>query len=325
MATPPPDSPALHPDKRLLVSIELTNVCNYRCPFCPQAYQDDPAQPAGAPYNRKGGFMSRDVFERAVDECTRTARCVELGFFGEQTLHPDYIDYILHLGRHQNFRIETNTNISLLTRPMMDAWVDAGLDMVRLSVDAISPDLYNHVRPGPCKDLDGNTVEGDDRVAAVNEKIAYWLARADHRPTRIVYVKSSHNDRPGQREAFLNHWQPQLGPEDQVLLKRVLSYGGKITDPHIKAGRCNVWQVGYLVIGHDGTLSPCNLDTNLDLALGNLTETSVHNAYFGPRADALRKQTGCGNPITPCSTCTDGNNWAANETFGPTVNLRITA
>ena len=124
----------------------------------------------------------------------------------------------------------------------------------------------------------------------------------------------------------LSHWTPRLGPDDQVLLKRVLSYGGKITDPHIEAGRCNVWQVRYLVIGHDGTLSPCNLDTNLDLALGNLTETSIDHAYHhSPRALELRGQTGCGNPITPCSTCTDGNNWAANETFGPTTQLRITA
>jgi radical SAM protein with 4Fe4S-binding SPASM domain len=135
-----------------------------------------------------------------------------------------------------------------------------------------------------------------------------------------VFVKSSHN--VGQRERFLAHWRPRLGGDDVVLLKNVLSYGGKIVDPMITAGRCNVWEVGYCVIDWAGNVSPCNLDTNMDLALGNIMTDSIDALYHGERANLLRGRTGCGNDVTPCRTCTDGNNWSANETFKP-VELRL--
>lgn len=64
-----------------------------------------------------------------------------------------------------------------------------------------------------------------------------------------------------------------------------------------------------------GVPSPCNLDTNMDLVLGNLLEDSLEGAYFGTRADELRKRTGCLKDLTPCRTCSDGNNWSRNETF----------
>ncbi len=273
-------------------------------------------------YNRKHGMMAGQVFERAVEECRRAARAVELGFFGEQTLHPNYLAYIAALGRPRPFRVETNTNLTLATIPMMRAWIDAELDLVRLSIDAITPEAYNRVRPGLARDLSGRRVEGVQRVAAVNRKIETWLAMPDHRPTRLVVVDSSHN--VGQIEPFVEHWRPKLGPADQILIKNVLSYGGKIADPKLKAGRCNVWQVRYAVIDWAGNLSPCNLDTNMDLTLGNIMTDSIASLYYGRRADALRGRTGCGNDLTPCRTCTDANQWSENRTVTARDGLRKT-
>ncbi|MBI1369165.1 MAG: radical SAM protein [Planctomycetes bacterium] len=310
---PLPESRHYRPDERLVMSIELTNVCNYRCPFCPQAYQHLPNQPAGSPYNRKPGMMSRAVFERTLAEAHRVARTVELGFFGEQTLHRHYIEFIEKLGKPRPFGVELNTNISMLTKPMMQAWIDAQIDLVRLSVDAVTPQVYDHVRPGLIRDFEGRNVPPDRRMAVINEKIHHWLSLADHRPTRIVFVKSSHNE--GERERFIDYWQPHLGERDVILMKQVLSYGGKITDPMIEAGRCNVWNVRYLVVDWSGRVSPCNLDTNMDLWLGSLMDDSVDALYHGEKAQSLRQRTGCGNDLTPCRTCKDANNWSKNEQF----------
>ena len=71
--TPLSNSRSYAPPERLRVSIELTNICNFACPFCPQAYKHDAPAPGGSPYNRRQGLMSRAVFARAVDECNRVA------------------------------------------------------------------------------------------------------------------------------------------------------------------------------------------------------------------------------------------------------------
>ncbi len=309
----PPRSREYAPDERLCVSIELTNICNFVCPFCPQAYKHAAATPGGAPYDRRQGFMTRAVFDRAVDECERVARRVELGFFGEQTLHAHYAELVRSLAK-RSFELELNTNVSFVTDDMMDAWVEAGVELVRLSLDAITPEVFDRARPGQVRDLEGRVVADGERMAAINAKVERWLARPDHGPTRLVYVKSSHNDVPGEQQRFVEHWRPRLGPDDYVLAKQVLSYGGKTADPLVEAHRCNVWEIGYLMVDWRGRVSPCNLDTNMDLVLGNVMDDSLDALYHGPAAQRLRALTGCGREISPCRTCVDGNNWSRNET-----------
>lgn len=309
-------SPEYAPHERLRVDLELTNACNFRCPICPHSLGVSGAKggalPGMSPFNRRRGLMSRALFERAVDECNRVASHVELGFFGEQTLHPDYLEFLDHL-RTRRFRLELNSNLSLVTHATLQRWIDVGVDLVRLSLDAIDPDVFDRARPGAVVDLDGRPCGERRRIDVLNEKVEYWLARPDHRPTRIVFVKSSHNQ--GQLEPFVRHWQPRLGADDLVLGKRVLSYGGKMADPLVGAHRCNVWENRYLMIDWRGDLSPCNLDTNMELVLGNVLTESIHAAYTGPVAQFLRRRTGCGNDLTPCRTCTDGNDWSGNEEF----------
>lgn len=309
-ATLLPNSSALAPGERLRVSIELTNICNFSCPFCPQAHKRA-EQPGGSPYDRRQGRMTEAVFTRALDECQRVADTVELGFFGEQTLHPQYVEFLQRM-RPRSFRLELSTNVSFVTEAIMDAWVEAEVDIVRLSLDAVTPEVFDRVRPGQVRDLAGAVVPAERRLAALHEKVDRWLARPDHRPTRIVFVKSSWNE--GERELFLDRWRPRLGPHDSVLMKQVLSYGGKTADHGVRpVGNCNVWDVRFLMIDWQGNLSPCNLDTNMDLKLGNVLHDSVEALYQGQAARRLRELTGCGKAITPCKTCTDGNNWSANE------------
>ncbi|MCC7012690.1 MAG: radical SAM protein [Planctomycetes bacterium] len=308
-----PVSRELAANERLRVSIELTNICNFSCPFCPQAYKHEALAPAGAPYNRRQGMMAPELFERAVAECNRAADTVELGFFGEQTLHKRYVEFLRAL-QTRRFALELNTNLSFVTHEIMQAWIDARVDLVRLSLDAVTPEVFNRARPGQVRDLSGRVVAERDRMRAINEKVAHWLALPDHRPTRLVFVKSSHNTGDEKRK-FVEHWTPRLAAKDYVLAKQVLSYGGKTADPLVLPHRCNVWEMRFLMIDWRGVLSPCNLDTNMDLAFGSLLEDSLTGAYFGARAAALRQRTGCGKDLTPCRTCVDGNNWTRNETF----------
>lgn len=312
------NSRELEPESRLRLSIELTNICNFSCPFCPQAYKRG-EQPGGSPYDRRQGMMTAEVFERAVDEANRVADTVEFGFFGEQTLHPHYAEWMRSL-RERRFGLELNTNISFVTDEIMDAWVEAGVDLVRLSLDAVTPEVFDRARPGQVRDLDGSVVPEEHRLDALHEKVEKWLARPDHGPTRLVFVKSSYNqDLPWDEAArFRDFWTPKLGADDYVLMKQVLSYGGKTADPKVEpVGNCNVWDFRFLMVDWRGDLSPCNLDTNMDLKLGNVMDGAIEDFYFGPMGDRMRRLTGCGGPLSPCRTCVDGNNWSRNETYGP--------
>jgi radical SAM protein with 4Fe4S-binding SPASM domain len=259
---------------------------------------------------RKKGIIAFSTFERAVSECQKHAKAVVLGFFGEQLLHPNYVNLLMYL-KKRSFKLIVNTNVSICTKEIMKAWIDAQVDEVRFSLDAINSKTYNMCRPGPVQDFEGKNIENSLRLEVINEKIKYWLSIPRHRPTRLVYVKSSFNK--NDRTGFIKYWQPRIKKQDHLLLKQVLSYGGKIKNPYVQKHKCNIWDVGYLMIGWNGAVSPCNLDINLELNLGNIKKATISKLYTGVRANRFRKMTGCGNKIKPCDKCIDANNWSKNE------------
>jgi hypothetical protein len=286
--------------KKFRVSLELTNHCNFKCLICPHDKPDL--------FTRPLGFISDSIFQRAIDQCNRYADTVEFGFFGEQLLHPKY-HHFLELLKNRNFKIAVNTNLSLCTYETFHTWKNIGVEDVRLSLDASCPETFNRCRPGVIYDLRGQIPPPDTRFRAINEKVAYWLALPNHGSTRLVFVKSSHNQ--NERELFINIWQERLKSKDHILFKQVVSYGGKIADSFVQPGQCSVWENNYFVIGYDGTTSPCNLDINLALRLGNIQYKSMPELYTAGKY--LQRKTGCGKDITPCRTCVDANNWSQNE------------
>ena len=66
------------------VYIEITNVCNLNCSFCPCG-KDSSDNPQG-----KRDFMSSELFERCIAESATVAENVYFHVLGEPTLHPGF-------------------------------------------------------------------------------------------------------------------------------------------------------------------------------------------------------------------------------------------
>lgn len=294
------------------VQIELTNHCNYHCRFCPQSQWRQP-EFAEVPFDRPKGYMAFDLFRRIVDEANEVASCVNFSFFGEPTMHPEFLRFMDYLkGRSSGLAVVMNTNLSLATREVFARLIEIGLDDLRISLDAATPETYDAVRPGKhFLDLDGNRGR-DRRFDTVCGKAEYWHALSDHRPTRHVFTVNSRN--LGDLPAFCSRWIPRLGPSDVILAKNVLTYGGKITDTLLRENPCNVWDLDGLTVDWRGRVSPCNLDTNMDLDLGSVQEAGLLELHRSRKRQELEKQSKA-RCIRPCSHCIDGNNWSRNVLF----------
>jgi MoaA/NifB/PqqE/SkfB family radical SAM enzyme len=117
--------------------IEVTNRCNSLCKSCPLTYDHF------LPYEPKH-HLSWEQFRTIIDQVPVIERAVLHGI-GEPLMNPDLPRFIAHLkerGSHTLF----NTNAVLLDEARGDALVDAGLDELRVSLDAITPSLYAHLR-----------------------------------------------------------------------------------------------------------------------------------------------------------------------------------
>lgn len=114
--------------------LEITNRCNLLCETCPRTFEDlePPAD------------MSWALFTRIVDQLPRIDRVVLHGV-GEPMLVkalPRMVRYLKERGSHVLF----NTNGTLLTRKRGCELAEAGLDELRVSLDAAERDAFVRVR-----------------------------------------------------------------------------------------------------------------------------------------------------------------------------------
>ena len=114
--------------------LEVTNRCNLLCTTCPRTYVElePPAD------------MSWELFTSIVDQVPSVQRAVLHGV-GEPMLVknlPQMVRYLKDRGIYTLF----NTNGTLLTERNGRAMIDAGLDELRVSLDASNPTSYLAVR-----------------------------------------------------------------------------------------------------------------------------------------------------------------------------------
>ncbi len=118
------------------------------------------------------------------------------------------------------------------------------------------------------------------------------------------------NDLPrflGDRQQYLDTWLSRMGPRDCVVMKSVISYGGVIKDPYQTENPCTIPEDHRVNIAFNGDVTPCNLDVNIALCIGNTHETGdLKTMLASPRAravfDRIRRNQGI------CSNCNDANN-----------------
>jgi len=119
------------------IYIEVTNYCNSLCASCPLTYNHF------LPYEPKH-HMTWDNFQRIVDQFPRLDRVVLHGI-GEPLLNPELPRFISHL-KERGAEVLFNSNAILLDEKRGDSLVASGLDELRISLDAVTPDLYARLR-----------------------------------------------------------------------------------------------------------------------------------------------------------------------------------
>src|SRR5262245_955620 len=119
------------------VYVEVTNRCNSLCASCPLTYDHF------LPFEPKH-HLTWDQFRRIVDQIPRIKRAVLHGI-GEPLLNPDLPRFVGHL-KQRGAHVLFNTNAVLLDDRRGAALCEAGVDELRVSLDAATPALYHRLR-----------------------------------------------------------------------------------------------------------------------------------------------------------------------------------
>ncbi len=117
------------------IAIETIMGCNLRCPMC--AVPNPETEMNG----RKVTLMSRDLFQKIIDQISDRPRAVMLTIMGEPLLHPQIVDFV-SITKQAGHHAALITNGTKLTREKSIALIEAGLDHLTMSVDGLTKATY---------------------------------------------------------------------------------------------------------------------------------------------------------------------------------------
>ena len=257
------------------VFLEITNVCNLSCDFCPGT-------------ERKPAFMPYDMFEKLLVKLDGYADYLYFHLMGEPLLHPELFRMIAEANR-AGFRTMITTNGTLLA-DRGDALADSGVFKVSISMHAFHAGMVPFVvgTKAVTPEAYGIPCVRFARRAAKNGVITVF---------RLWNLENGVCD--GKNDAVLSLLHASFPGEWQKnrsgfrLSERIyLEWGEHFSWPDPKEpdygekGFCYGLrdQLGILC---DGTVVPCCLDRNGVMALGNLCDSTLSDILSSERARSI--------------------------------------
>lgn len=251
--------------------LEITNVCNLSCSFCPGT-------------RRTPGFLSPEGFRLLAGRLRGQVDYLYLHLMGEPLLHPRLLE-LLDIAGELGFRVCLTTNGTLL--PGLAPELCAAPALHKLSISLHSQEAN---RAAGLEDYLTGCLSAAQTLAGAGKHCALRLWNLDGEGTT---GENQENARilSHLEQAFPPPWQANR--YGSTLAPRVyLEWGEKFDWPDLEAGEerfsgfCHGLrdQVGVL---WDGTVVPCCLDHEGDIPLGNLYEQSLEEILASPRARAI--------------------------------------
>lgn len=266
------------------IYVEITNVCNLRCNFCPQT-------------QRKAEFMTEADFAQILDQLKPFTDYLYLHVKGEPLLHPD-LGQLLDISGEKGFKINITTNGTL---------IDKTADMLikKTAVRQINFSLHS---------FDGNQQETakdvylDSILAFTNRAIAESNIIISLRLWNLDETLLTENQRK-RNSAILQRLEENFKLPYKIAGNLAEAKALKISnrvylnqdyefqwpdlqqEEDFNQGYCLALrqQVAILV---DGTVVPCCLDGEGVINLGNIHEGKFADIINGERAENIRQGFG---------------------------------
>ena len=125
------------------LDIETTNICNIKCPMCPRT------EMINKDIFGEIGRMTKKDYADIIDQATEFGcKSIKLNYLGEPLAHKDVVWQVEYAKQKGIVDVMMNSNATLLDKKRGRALLEAGLDNLFISFDAIAPDLYEQQRVG---------------------------------------------------------------------------------------------------------------------------------------------------------------------------------
>lgn len=279
------------------LTIETCNNCNAKCIMCPK----------GLKGVQKLELMDETLFLKISQELKKYASWIEmicLNSDGEPLLDkklPERIKVLKDIGiKHINI----STNGQLLTEELSEALINAGLDDIRISLDALKQETYEKIRVG----LDFNKV-----ISNLEKLIQIRNKKNSPMEIRVRLVELPEN----KDEAcdWKIYWQKKVNHQDKVQIMPAHTWSGEISMEakqkiEFYSDKPCVSVFSSMAINYDGQVQLCDSDINQKYIAGatepyDVMTSKMSEIWQSDFFENIRRlhTSGKRNEITVCRGC----------------------
>lgn len=260
------------------VYIEITNICNLKCDFCPKT-------------KRKEALTREDQFMHILKEVKPYTDHIYLHLLGEPTMHPQLQSY-LRLSNEAGLKVNLTTNGTLLHQ-VEDILIQApALRQVNISLHSFESneakmtmeDYISQITRFTNRitqqsqtivslrlwNIDSEELKGNNTY---NERIIQQLQQELEIPFDMLAALGEKAGIKLKQQVYLNRAERFEWPSEEKAKENqeVFCYG--LRD-----------QIGILV---DGTVVPCCLDNEGTISLGNIFEEKLANIIVSEKSQRI--------------------------------------
>lgn len=265
------------------IYIEISNLCNLKCSFCPGT-------------KRQKRRMTAAEFSALLPKIRPYTDFIYFHLMGEPLCHPE-LENFLNIAHQFGFRVIVTTNGTLLPQTRDILLSAPALHKINISLHAFEANDC----PIPFSTyLDNCFAFG--KAAAGQKLVVYRLWNHGGKD------ELNGNILEKMRQFFPENWVVER-QGTRIAHRTYLEYGDKFDWPDLSVPEENAPRFCYglrdqLGILCDGTVVPCCLDHEGDIALGNLFTQDLEEILQSPRAQAIYNGFTSKEAIEPlCRRC----------------------
>ena len=283
--------------------VEPTNICNFKCVYCPESFDDFE--------EKTGGLARMDI----AAFTTVAAQIRELGgvkslnlyMMGEPLVNKALPDFVrIATGPGVADRVSITTNGSLLTEDAGRKLIDADLDYLRVSIYGGNAEAY------------ARKTQSKVPLSRVRANVARFRALRDELNGRaFIYVKMIDSGDAAENAEFIEAFKDIA---DEVVIEPVMNWNDPEEGNLARVDRDSMLNSDYfrnrkticpfpfysLVIHSDLRVSVCCVDWAKEAVVGDLQHETIAKIWHGEklRAFQLAHIDGKRSSLSACKNCT---------------------
>jgi radical SAM protein with 4Fe4S-binding SPASM domain len=235
-----------------MITIEVTNICNAKCSFCPREKMTRPI-----------GVMDFELFKKIIDECAKNRVSeVNITGYGEPLADKGLVEKIKYIKSKYNPIVTMTTNGSLLTENLVRKLIDSGLDEFCVS-------FYSTKKENQPKGI------SHERISANLKRFSELRKEMNKKLPRLVARFTCNTANKDEVEAWKKEW---IGVVDGIVHQNLMNfvYGRSyncVEKSNMKISCLHPEK--KIQVEWDGNVIACCFDFDEKVVLGNVKENSI--------------------------------------------------